>query len=66
VSGTLSDAADELTLTVDDDGIGGVDPAKGTGLIGLVDRTEARGGTITVTSAPTGTRVIARIPVGPH
>jgi len=33
-----------------DDGIGGADPGKGSGLIGLVDRVEALGGRIGITS----------------
>jgi signal transduction histidine kinase len=41
-----------LRLTVRDDGIGGADPAKGSGLTGLTDRVEALGGTITVDSPP--------------
>jgi signal transduction histidine kinase len=41
-----------LRLTVRDDGIGGAEPANGSGLIGLTDRVEALGGTITVHSPP--------------
>src|ERR1700694_2164574 len=41
-----------LRLTVRDDGIGGADPADGSGLTGLTDRVEALGGTITVQSPP--------------
>ncbi|GAA1625282.1 hypothetical protein GCM10009744_11360 [Kribbella alba] len=41
-----------LRLTVHDDGIGGADPANGSGLTGLTDRVEALGGTITVHSPP--------------
>lgn len=41
-----------LQLAVRDDGIGGADPARGSGLIGLTDRVEALGGTITLTSPP--------------
>jgi len=40
----------ELTLTVRDDGVGGADPAGGTGLIGLRDRVEALGGRLEITS----------------
>jgi signal transduction histidine kinase len=39
-----------LHLSVRDDGAGGADPARGSGLIGLTDRVQARGGTITVRS----------------
>jgi signal transduction histidine kinase len=41
-----------LTLSVRDDGIGGADPRRGSGLIGLKDRVEALGGTISVLSPP--------------
>jgi signal transduction histidine kinase len=41
-----------LELMIDDDGVGGADPARGSGLIGLVDRVEALGGTIAVESPP--------------
>jgi signal transduction histidine kinase len=41
-----------LQLTVRDDGVGGADPANGSGLTGLTDRVEALGGTITVHSPP--------------
>jgi signal transduction histidine kinase len=33
-----------------DDGVGGADPARGSGLVGLRDRIEALGGTISVQS----------------
>lgn len=54
----------ELVLTIEDDGIGGADPTRGTGLTGLMDRIEASNGTITVTSPPrAGTLITARIPL---
>src|SRR4051794_10290873 len=37
--------ADGLIVTVVDDGAGGADPMRGTGLRGLIDRIEAVGGT---------------------
>ena len=41
-----------------DDGVGGADPAAGTGLRGLVDRMEILGGSLEVTSPPgAGTRI---------
>jgi signal transduction histidine kinase len=43
---------DRFRLTVRDDGVGGADPANGSGLTGLTDRVEALGGTITVHSPP--------------
>ena len=51
-------------VAIADDGVGGADPAAGSGLRGLADRVEALGGTLRVTSAPGGgTRVEAEIPV---
>ena len=52
-----------LTVEIADDGVGGADPAAGTGLRGLADRLAAIDGTIEITSPPSGgTRVRARIP----
>jgi signal transduction histidine kinase len=39
-----------LHVSVRDDGVGGADPARGSGLVGLRDRVEALGGTIAVQS----------------
>ena len=51
-------------LEVADDGAGGADPARGTGLRGLADRLEALGGTLAVESPPGGgTRVLASLPL---
>ena len=57
-------AHDRLLLSVGDDGVGGADPARGSGLVGLSDRVQALGGTITVHS-PTGqgTRLLVDLPV---
>jgi signal transduction histidine kinase len=53
-----------LRLAVRDDGIGGADPARGSGLVGLSDRIEAVGGTLHVTSPPGGgTTLLIEIPV---
>jgi signal transduction histidine kinase len=53
-----------LTLMVRDDGVGGADPGGGSGLVGLQDRVEALGGTITIDStAGAGTRVVATVPI---
>ena len=54
-----------VRVTVSDDGAGGADPAQGSGLRGLADRVEARGGSLDVTSAATGTVVSATIPPAP-
>jgi signal transduction histidine kinase len=56
---------DSLYLCVADDGIGGADVRRGSGLIGLQDRVEALGGTIRLTSAVgAGTSLRITIPVG--
>jgi signal transduction histidine kinase len=52
-----------LVVTIADDGIGGVDPEQGSGLRGLVDRIDAVGGRLEVSSPPgAGTRLCARLP----
>ena len=51
-------------VTVRDDGAGGADPARGSGLTGLRDRVEALGGTIEITSpVGAGTSLVVRIPI---
>jgi signal transduction histidine kinase len=51
------------TVTVSDDGVGGADPARGSGLRGLAARVEALNGRLDVESTPErGTRVSAEIP----
>jgi signal transduction histidine kinase len=53
-----------LTVSIRDDGIGGADPSRGSGLIGLTDRVEASGGTISISShAGAGTQITAEFPV---
>ncbi len=55
-----------LTVEVTDDGVGGADGARGSGLRGLVDRIETLGGSIAVESpGGEGTRLAARIPLHP-
>jgi signal transduction histidine kinase len=52
-----------LRLAIRDDGIGGANPAQGSGLVGLSDRIEALGGRLRVTSpAGSGTTLLIRIP----
>jgi len=51
-------------VEVADDGVGGADPARGSGLRGLADRVEALQGKLEIESRPgEGTRVRAEIPV---
>jgi signal transduction histidine kinase len=57
---------DVLRICVRDDGVGGADPARGSGLVGLTDRVEALGGRIAVRSDPGhGTTLVLELPV-PH
>jgi signal transduction histidine kinase len=54
-----------LTVEVWDDGRGGADPTRGSGLNGLAGRVEANGGTLQVHSPPgDGTRIRAVLPCG--
>ena len=53
-----------LLLSVLDDGIGGADPARGSGLAGLTDRVEALGGSIRLDSAAgAGTHLTVDLPL---
>jgi signal transduction histidine kinase len=53
-----------LLLSIRDDGVGGANPAGGSGLIGLRDRVEALGGSIEIDSPPgRGTNVVVRLPL---
>jgi transcriptional regulator of acetoin/glycerol metabolism len=53
-----------LRLSIRDDGVGGADLSRGSGLIGLHDRVEAMGGTIVVDSpAGAGTAVLVSLPL---
>jgi hypothetical protein len=62
---TVTSGAGMVVIVVSDDGPGGEDPGKGSGLTGLADRVEALGGTFNVESAPgRGTRLAAEIPLG--
>jgi signal transduction histidine kinase len=52
-----------VRLCVRDDGIGGADPARGSGIVGLSDRVEALGGTFVLTSPPgAGTSMVVQLP----
>ncbi len=53
-------------VEVADDGVGGADPGRGSGLRGLVDRVEALDGRLNVESPEGGgTRIVAEIPCTP-
>jgi signal transduction histidine kinase len=59
------DATDGMArIAVRDDGVGGADIGRGSGLIGLVDRVEAAGGEFTIISPPgKGTSLLATFPL---
>ncbi|HEX4558246.1 MAG TPA: GAF domain-containing protein [Mycobacterium sp.] len=58
-----ADGAD-LRLSIRDDGIGGADPRKGSGLVGLRDRVEALGGQLEIGSpAGGGTALVVTLPI---
>jgi len=53
-----------LVLSIGDDGVGGADAGRGSGLVGLSDRVEALGGAIRVSSPPgEGTQIVAQLPL---
>jgi PAS domain S-box-containing protein len=63
---TLEERASGFQLSIRDDGAGGADPRKGSGLIGLHDRVEALGGSIDLSSAlGEGTRIVVELPLRP-
>jgi signal transduction histidine kinase len=56
---------DDLRLSIHDDGAGGADSRRGSGLVGLRDRVEALGGRLLVSSPiGSGTSLTATIPLG--
>jgi len=60
---TVSRRGPSLAVEIADDGVGGADAARGSGLRGLADRVEALGGRLTVVSPPgEGTSVTAELP----
>jgi signal transduction histidine kinase len=56
--------SERVVMRVTDDGAGGADPTRGSGLRGLADRVEALGGALRVDSPPgAGTRLEAELPI---
>jgi signal transduction histidine kinase len=54
----------DLRLSIRDDGIGGADPRKGSGLVGLRDRVDAFGGQMDIASpAGAGTALVVTVPI---
>ena len=63
VAVSIASVNGHAVVEITDDGVGGADPAKGSGLRGLVDRVEALDGRLLVESPPgEGTRVRVEIP----
>ncbi|HSS11524.1 MAG TPA: sensor domain-containing protein [Acidimicrobiales bacterium] len=61
----LARRGDRLTVEVRDDGVGGADSARGTGLAGLADRVQSVDGRFDVISPPGGpTTVLVELPCG--
>jgi signal transduction histidine kinase len=61
----LGEREGRLLLSVRDDGVGGADPTRGSGLVGLTDRVEALSGSVSVDSRRgSGTRITVDLPVG--
>ena len=61
---TVSVGDGAVRVEVADDGVGGADMTRGTGLRGLADRVEALGGRLRVESPRgAGTRMVAQIPL---
>ena len=55
-----------LALSIGDNGVGGADASRGSGLIGLTDRIDALGGTIAIHgSAGKGTCIVVTLPIAP-
>ena len=53
-----------VRLDIRDDGVGGADPGRGSGLVGLKDRVAATGGILRVESRPgQGTSLLAELPI---
>ena len=62
---SIARAGDRLVIEVRDNGQGGADPSRGTGLAGLRDRVAGMGGTIYVISPPGGpTTISVELPCG--
>ena len=61
---SLARRHESVIVSIRDDGVGGADPALGSGLGGLTDRVEALGGTISIVSPPRGgTTLSVHLPI---
>jgi signal transduction histidine kinase len=60
---TIQQINGHVVIDVADDGVGGADPAGGSGLVGLADRVAALGGRLEVASPPGGGTIVrAQLP----
>jgi signal transduction histidine kinase len=55
-----------VRVSVSDDGVGGADTSCGSGLLGLRDRVDALGGTISLASPSSGTTLLVELPMTPE
>jgi signal transduction histidine kinase len=59
----VTGSKESVSTVIKDDGVGGADPQNGTGLIGLIDRVEALGGHLVLSSpAGAGTNIRFELP----
>ena len=64
VSIDVAESDGRLVVVIEDDGVGGADASRGSGLRGLGDRVSALGGGLSVESPPRkGTRLVAELPL---
>jgi PAS domain S-box-containing protein len=65
LSVTVATAGEVLRVSIADDGIGGAEASGGSGLVGLIDRVEALGGSFELASPVNdGTRISIELPLG--
>jgi PAS domain S-box-containing protein len=58
----VQEADGVIRVSVSDDGVGGADFSRGSGLLGLRDRVDALGGTMSLNSLRTGTNLVVELP----
>jgi signal transduction histidine kinase len=64
ISVDVEQSNEQVRLSIRDDGVGGADPQRGSGLTGLGDRVNALGGAIEIMSAPgDGTSLLVTLPI---
>jgi signal transduction histidine kinase len=64
VTVAVAEAGGVLTVRVEDDGVGGADLGRGSGIVGLKDRVEALSGRLALRSQPgAGTSITAELPL---